>query len=66
MPNLQEPEQEKVKKLAAEILNGPAYVFGKHEMCVNFCTRKESDPNPSVYEIMTDTGMFSAIMDEVR
>lgn len=64
--NLQEPELDKVAKLAAEILNGPAHVFGKHDSCGNFCSRKESDPDPCVHEIMTDTGMFSAIMDEIR
>lgn len=64
--NLQEPDQVKVTKLADEILNGPAHVFGKHDTCGNFCTRKEFDPEPSVYKIMTETGMFSAIMDEVR
>lgn len=64
--NLQEPDQVEVRKLADEILNGPAYVFGKHNTCRNFCMQKEFDPEPSVYKIMTETGMFSAIMDEVR
>lgn len=64
--NLQEPELDKVTKLAAEILNGPAHVFGKHDSCGKFCTRKQTDPDPCVFQIMTDTGMFSAIMDEIR
>ncbi|KAG8176389.1 hypothetical protein JTE90_020174 [Oedothorax gibbosus] len=55
VPNLQELELNKVAKLAAEILNGPAHVFGKHDSCGNVCSRKESDPDPCVHEIMTDT-----------
>lgn len=64
--NLQEPDEDKVRKLADEILNGPAHVFGKHDACGDFCNRKESDPDPCVYQIMAETGMFSTIMDEVR
>lgn len=65
-PNLSKPNEKNIQNLISEILNGPAHVFGKHEDCGNFCKRKEGDSEKSVFDLMQDTGMYSAIMDEIR
>lgn len=64
--NLQEPNKDKVDKLAVALLNGPAHVFGKHDACTDFCSRKMQDPDPSIYDLMQSTGVFAAVMDEVQ
>lgn len=66
VPNLQEPEQQKISKLSAELLNGPAHVFGKHDSCSDFCTRKEFDSDVPIFQIMSDAGIYSAIIKEIQ
>lgn len=65
-PNLSKPNENNIQNLISEILNGPAHVFGKHQNCGTFCKRKECDSEESVYDLMKETGMYSAIIDEIR
>lgn len=65
-PNLLKPNEKNKQNLISELLNGPAHVFGKHQDCGTFCKRKTCDSEQSVFDFMQDTGMYSAIMDEIR
>ncbi|XP_042912555.1 uncharacterized protein [Parasteatoda tepidariorum] len=57
---------EAIAKLSAELKNGPSHVFGKHDNCEEFCSRKDSQEDDSVYKLMMETGMLSDIQAIVQ
>ena len=58
--------QEAVEKLQTEFRNGPSHVFGSHENCGDFCTRKEKDESKNETDLMIKTGVMEAVLSEVE
>lgn len=65
IPNHQQFTQESVNVLISDLRNSPYHVFGKHGNCGSFCNRKDSDPDESVFDQMSSSGMLRAIEDEI-